>query len=587
MGAVNSCCIPRKSGIESDGSYGGKSKSFRSHRRQLSATFNMTLLNEENEAMIKNQMDINMATEEELMTLPGISRTTAKQIIDYRKAIRGFKQVEDLALVSGVGAAKLEAIRHEICVKKSNGSNGNVRDSPESGRSNSKDANSVKIVNLNTSNVFQLMKVKGIGQTLAENIVTYRDKKGPFTNIDDLVKVKGIGKNILSAIKPQLTLDENVVTDSLSYSSSKKSSNYNNSAIPSRNSDISFNSENRSINPSNEFTKGSLENLIDSLGPFSEKPVRPVVDFPTFKCNNRNALKIASWNLQCFSEEKAQNPGVRDVVCMTILENGLSIVAVQELADKNALQKICDELNTPTLPNIQKWAGHRGKWKCVVSEATGRMYMSNEFNGFLYDESQGISVISSCLLVKNKKQKPFTRRPFIATFKIKRFDCALVSVHLKATGLDNEDLGHLQAEVDRISDLIDAIQDQLPGEQDIIILGDFNLSPSTEDFNDLRNLGYHNCISEGLFTNISDANLKGSKTYDNIWIAKQTKQVFTGHSDVIREGLTSPWIPKGWSWGGVVSDHCPVWAEFYTGKDLDSGDLKIGPEAIRFALGNE
>lgn len=48
------------------------------------------------------------------------------------------------------------------------------------------------------------------------------------------------------------------------------------------------------------------------------------------------------------------------------------------------------------------------------------------------------------------------------------------------------------------------------------------------DFNDLRNLGYHNCISEGVFTNISDANLKGSKTYDNIWIAKQTKQVFTG-----------------------------------------------------------
>lgn len=61
----------------------------------------------------------------------------------------------------------------------------------------------------------------------------------------------------------------------------------------------------------------------------------------------------------------------------------------------------------------------------------------------------------------------------------------------------------------------------------------------------------------------------------------------SGHSDVIREGLTSPWIPKGWSWGGVVSDHCPVWGQFYTGKDLDSGDLKIGPEAIRFALGNE
>lgn len=30
---------------------------------------------------------------------------------------------------------------------------------------------------------------------------------------------------------------------------------------------------------------------------------------------------------------------------------------------------------------------------------------------------------------------------------------------------------------------------------------------------------------------------------------------------MIREGLTSPWIPDGWDWGGAVSDQCPVWAE--------------------------
>lgn len=581
MGAVNSCCIPQKSGIDEGKS--GKNKGFRSHRRQLSATFNMTLLNE-NEAMLKNQMDINTASEEELMTLEGINRATAKQIIDYRKQIQGFKKVEDLALVSGVGAVKLEAIRNEICVKR-NGANSSGRGSPESGRNHN--SNHLKIVNLNTSNVFQLMKVNGIGQTLAENIVTYRDKKGPFTNIDDLIKVKGIGHHVLSAIKPQLTLDENVVGDSLSHTSSKKSSNLNNSAIPSRNSDISINSENKSLNPSSEYTKGSLENLLEKLGPFSEKPVRPHVEFPAFKCNNRSALRIASWNLECFSEEKAENPGVREVVCMTILENGLSLLAVQELADKNALLKICDELNNPMLPNVQKWEGHRGRWKCTVSEATGRMYKSNEYNGFLYDESQSVALISSCLLVKDKKKRHFTRQPFIATFKLKRLDCAIVSVHLKATGLENEDLGRLQEEIDRIPDLIDAIEEQLPGEKDIMILGDFNMGPNTEDFDELRNRGYHNCIAEGVFTNISNANTKGSQSYDNIWITKHTKQIYTGKSGVIRDGLSSPWIPKGWSWGGVVSDHCPVWAQFYTSKDLDSGDILIGPEAIRFAVGNE
>jgi len=287
----------------------------------------MTLLDEEAQGLIKNQLDINTATEEELMTLPGIDRVTAKQIVDYRSKIRGFKLIEDLALVSGVGAAKLERIRHEICVNKRNGSSGSGRGSPESRRAENRRENGTqRIVNLNTSNVFQLMKVKGIGQTLAENIVTYRDKKGPFTNIDDLIKVKGIGQHVLSAIKPQLTLDDSVACDSVSYSSSKKSSNLNNSAIPSRTSDISLNSEQNSIanplNPPSEFSKASLENLIDTLGPLSEKPVRPKVDVPQFKCNNRGAVRIASWNLQCFSSEKANNPGVREVVCMTILENG-------------------------------------------------------------------------------------------------------------------------------------------------------------------------------------------------------------------------------------------------------------------------
>ena len=55
-----------------------------------------------------------------------------------------------------------------------------------------------------------------------------------------------------------------------------------------------------------------------------------------------------------------------------------------------------------------------------------------------------------------------------------------MSVHLKATGLDNEDLSRLQEEIDKMPKLVDAIQEHLPGEDDIMVLGDFNLSPNTE-----------------------------------------------------------------------------------------------------------
>ena len=39
---------------------------------------------------------------------------------------------------------------------------------------------------------------------------------------------------------------------------------------------------------------------------------------------------------------------------------------------------------------------------------------------------------------------------------------------------------------------------------------------------------------------------------------------FTGSAEIIRDGLNSPWIPDGWGWGGMASDHCPAWVELHT-----------------------
>jgi competence ComEA-like helix-hairpin-helix protein len=52
------------------------------------------------------------------MTLPGITRAIARNVVVYRQAIGRFNKVEDLALVSGIGAERLDEIRPEICVSK-------------------------------------------------------------------------------------------------------------------------------------------------------------------------------------------------------------------------------------------------------------------------------------------------------------------------------------------------------------------------------------------------------------------------------------------------------------------------------------
>jgi len=62
------------------------------------------------------RLDINTATAEELMTLPGINRATATNVVTYRAHIGGFRKVEDVALVPGVGATRFGHLRAEIYV---------------------------------------------------------------------------------------------------------------------------------------------------------------------------------------------------------------------------------------------------------------------------------------------------------------------------------------------------------------------------------------------------------------------------------------------------------------------------------------
>ncbi len=49
-------------------------------------------------------------------------------------------------------------------------------------------------VNINTASAAELEKLPGIGPTLAQRIVEYREKNGPFRKVEDLRKVKGIGE---------------------------------------------------------------------------------------------------------------------------------------------------------------------------------------------------------------------------------------------------------------------------------------------------------------------------------------------------------------------------------------------------------
>ena len=61
-------------------------------------------------------------------------------------------------------------------------------------------------INLNKATVEELSQLKGIGMKYAERIVQYRDKNGPFKNIEDLLNVQGIGAKTLEKNKDRIVV---------------------------------------------------------------------------------------------------------------------------------------------------------------------------------------------------------------------------------------------------------------------------------------------------------------------------------------------------------------------------------------------
>jgi competence protein ComEA len=62
-------------------------------------------------------VNVNTATAEQLMLLPGIGEAKARAILGRRKEQGGFKTVDELLEVKGIGAAALDRIRSFVAIQ--------------------------------------------------------------------------------------------------------------------------------------------------------------------------------------------------------------------------------------------------------------------------------------------------------------------------------------------------------------------------------------------------------------------------------------------------------------------------------------
>jgi competence protein ComEA len=67
-------------------------------------------------------------------------------------------------------------------------------------------ASEARPVDINTADTAALESVPGIGKSLSQRIIAFREKNGPFQSVDDLLKVQGVGEKSIQKLRPYLTV---------------------------------------------------------------------------------------------------------------------------------------------------------------------------------------------------------------------------------------------------------------------------------------------------------------------------------------------------------------------------------------------
>ena len=164
------------------------------------------------------RIDLNHADRAQLLQLPDIGETTAERIEEYRQSHNGFKSVDELRQVRGIGPALLERLRPLVEVRPYDAPP-DVADAPPPAPAapvvhrdapakadkpasvKKKGDGPAEPIDINTAGADELRQLPGIGPALSARIIQAREQR-PFQSVDELHRVKGIGVKTLESLRP-------------------------------------------------------------------------------------------------------------------------------------------------------------------------------------------------------------------------------------------------------------------------------------------------------------------------------------------------------------------------------------------------
>ncbi|MDR0706863.1 MAG: endonuclease [Treponema sp.] len=253
-------------------------------------------------------------------------------------------------------------------------------------------------------------------------------------------------------------------------------------------------------------------------------------------------IRIYSFNIQIFGASKMKKTKVVDVLVDII--SHVDVVAVQEVR------------STSDEPVQQFMRLLPARYDYVLGTREGRTASKEQY--WVIYNTEKLSVVDSATY--DDSDDRFQRNPLAVYFRTNdRFDFILIDNHIQPSDAEKE--------IAALPEVIGYFQ-RMWNETDALVVGDFNADGSYYNENNLANVfpdsDYQILITNEYNTTVAESD----NTYDRFIITASSKEDFTGNFGVVYYDAIYDFPSLGIE-PKEVSDHFPVWAEFYIDRDTD------------------
>lgn len=155
----------------------------------------------EDVVIVEFPIELNTATFEEFMALPGIGKSIAGNIISYREANGGFYNRQELLNVSGIGEAKFQLIYDLVYVYNESEY---IEEEVVPTEEDTYFEEVIPILDVNIATAEDFEKLPGVDTELGNKIVDFREEIGGFVNTLELCYVDGMSDSLYVSIRQYL-----------------------------------------------------------------------------------------------------------------------------------------------------------------------------------------------------------------------------------------------------------------------------------------------------------------------------------------------------------------------------------------------